>query len=322
MMPDAIESTCDPELLAAFENCTLPCDQWTHRAHVRIGYLYASQLALEEATARMRSGLRAINAVHGTPDSLERGYHETITIAFLRLILAAIEQHGPFQSSQAFCESRPELLDKNALLQYYSRDRIKSHTAKARFVEPDLAHLPMTIVIRPETLADHAAVAEVNRLAFGQDEEADLVTALRDSGHVSISLVAEVEGRIVGHILFGPLTIATNRGAVAALSLAPMAVTPARQRQGIGCRLIEEGLRRCREAGHKIVIVVGHPDYYPRFGFSTNLAATLLSPFAGSPAWMALELVPGALHGVKGTVKYPAPFGIADGPPLESHPHE
>jgi putative acetyltransferase len=89
-----------------------------------------------------------------------------------------------------------------------------------------------------------------------------------------------------------------------------VAVLPARQREGIGSRLIEEGLRRCRELGHKIVIVVGHPEYYPRFGFSMALAEALASPFSGNPAWMALELVPGALQGVAGSVKYPPPFGI------------
>ena len=314
MMHDAYEFISDQELVAAFESCSLRREQWTHRAHVRVGYLYASQLSLEEAATRMRSGLQALNAVHGTPESVDRGYHETITIAFLRLIRAAIDEHGPFQSSQEFCESRPELLDKNLLSRFYSRDRIKSLAAKARFVEPDLAPLPsppMQISIRPETIDDHPAIAEVNRLAFGQDDEADLVAALRDAGYATLSLVAEVEGQIVGHILFGPLTIVTNRD-VAALSLAPMAVRPARQRQGIGSRLIEEGLRKCREAGHKIVIVVGHPDYYPRFGFRAKLAETLSSPFSGNPAWMALELVPGALQGVAGTVKYPPPFGIVD----------
>jgi hypothetical protein len=209
-MSDSLVHMGDEELLADFENCTLACDAWTHRAHVRVGYLYVSRHDFPTALQRMRSGLLALNAIRGTPDSLDRGYHETITIAFLRLIHAVIDQHGPFRSSQEFCESRPELLDRNLLLQFYSRDRLKSADAKARFLEPDLAplaHSLMAITIRPETPADYPAIAEVNRLAFGQDAEANLVAALRDGGYLTLSLVAEVEGRIVGHILFGPLTM-------------------------------------------------------------------------------------------------------------------
>jgi putative acetyltransferase len=86
-----------------------------------------------------------------------------------------------------------------------------------------------------------------------------------------------------------------------------MSVIPRRQRQGIGSALVREGLRLCREQGHRIVIVVGHPAYYPRFGFSAELAHSLVCPYAG-PAHMALELVPDALKGVIGELKYPPPF--------------
>ncbi len=167
-----------------------------------------------------------------------------------------------------------------------------------------------TLFVRPESPADHAAIAEVNRLAFGQEEEAALVTALRDADYVTFSLVAEMNQRLVGHILFGPLAIVTPQGDIPALSLAPMAVLPGHQRQGVGSQLVAEGLNRCRDAGHRIVIVLGHPDYYPRFGFSAKLAESLQSPFSGSDAWMAVELVPGALRGLAGAVKYPPPFGI------------
>jgi putative acetyltransferase len=167
-------------------------------------------------------------------------------------------------------------------------------------------------VIRPETAADHVAVFEVNRRAFGQDGEARLVDALRAGGFVRLSLVAqdlaENNGGIVGHILFSRLPIRTPAGVAPALALAPLAVLPTHQRRGIGTKLVQEGLRACREAGHKIVVVLGHPAYYPRFGFSARLAAPLSSPFGGGDAWMALELTPGALAGVAGTVEYPAPF--------------
>ncbi|WP_406694762.1 N-acetyltransferase [Singulisphaera sp. Ch08] len=162
--------------------------------------------------------------------------------------------------------------------------------------------------IRPEAPGDDAAIREVNRLAFGEEGEARLVDALRDGGHVRVSLVAEVAGRVVGHILFSDLSIVTPQGVVEALALAPMAVVPDRQRQGIGSALVREGLRACTEAGHRIVVVLGHPEFYPRFGFKAGSAEPLQSPYAG-PAFMALELVPGALGGVEGEVCYSPPFG-------------
>jgi len=165
-----------------------------------------------------------------------------------------------------------------------------------------------TMLIRPETTADHEAIRQVNRLAFGQDAEARLVDALREGGYVRVSLVAEKEGQIVGHILFSDLPIITKAGTVPALALAPMAVLPTFQRQGIGSALVRRGLEVCREQGHRIVIVLGHPDFYPMFGFSARLAEPLSSPFGGGESWMALELVPGALAGVAGKVEYPSPF--------------
>jgi putative acetyltransferase len=168
--------------------------------------------------------------------------------------------------------------------------------------------MPMPFAIRPEATDDHAAIREVNRLAFGQEDEARLVDDLRDGGYVRVSLVAEEAGRIVGHILFSDLPIETPRGIVGALALAPMAVLPDRQRRGVGSALVREGLRACTERGQQIVVVVGHPDFYPRFGASARLAERLAAPFSG-PAFMAWELVPGALEGVEGEVRYPPPFG-------------
>ena len=168
---------------------------------------------------------------------------------------------------------------------------------------------PMPLTIRPETAADHATITEVNRLAFGQHAEAKLVAGLRDGGYMPLSLVAEIDDQIVGHILFSRLPIHTDDGVVEALALAPMAVHPAFQRQGIGSKLVEEGLRLCREQGHRIVVVLGHSEFYPRFGFSSEIAKPLASSFSG-PAWMAMELMPGALKGVAGRVEYPPPFSV------------
>src|SRR5439155_1954228 len=121
----------------------------------------------------------------------------------------------------------------------------------------------------------------------------------RDGGYVRLSLVAVQAGQVIGHLLFSELHIRTATQPVLALALAPLAVLPGFQRHGVGTLLMREGLRFCRSAGHRIVVVVGHPEYYPRFGFSGRLAEPLVSPFA-SPSWMALELEPGALRGVAG----------------------
>lgn len=160
---------------------------------------------------------------------------------------------------------------------------------------------------RLETAGDHHAVRVVNRLAFGRDDEARLVDSLRDGGYVRMSLVAEVGGAVVGHILFSDLPIISTNGTIPALALAPMAVIPEWQRKGIGSELVKQGLTACRELGHRIVIVLGHPRFYPRFGFSAELARNLESPYAGE-AFMAAELVEDALQGISGRAEYPAPF--------------
>jgi putative acetyltransferase len=154
-------------------------------------------------------------------------------------------------------------------------------------------------------------VREVIRLAFGRDDEASLVVALRTEGAVRSSFVAENDGRIVGHVLFSELLIVGESVTVPALALAPVAVLPGYQRLGIGTRLIRHALEACQKQGHRIVVVLGHPDFYPRFGFSSELAAGLESPFSGKPSFMALELAEGALEGVSGKVRYPAAFGIS-----------
>jgi putative acetyltransferase len=150
----------------------------------------------------------------------------------------------------------------------------------------------------------------VNRRAFGRDAEADLVDALRDGGHARLSLVAAAgdSGAVVGHILFSRLTVEDGDRVTEALALAPLAVLPGHQRRGIGSALVRDGLGACAALGHRIVIVLGEPEYYRRFGFRSELTRPLTSPFAGD-AFMAVELVPGALAGVTGEVRYPAPFG-------------
>lgn len=166
----------------------------------------------------------------------------------------------------------------------------------------------MSVLIRPEVTEDRDAIRRVNRDAFGGEAEANLVEALRDLGYVELSLVAEHDGRVVGHLLFSEIRVIAGSTTLKALSLAPMAVLPEFQRSGIGTQLVEEGLQRCRESGHQIVLVLGHPEFYPKFGFAAELARPIESPFGGGDAWMGLELRPGALQGVQGRVEFSAPF--------------
>lgn len=161
--------------------------------------------------------------------------------------------------------------------------------------------------IRPETEADFDEIGEVNRLAFGREGEARLVDELRDAGYARLSLVAVEDGRIVGHVMLSEAGIETENGPVEALALGPVAVIPDRQGEGIGSVLIRDALGRCARDGHRVVVLVGHPGYYPRFGFSSALAGNLSSAYSGE-AFMALELVPGALSGVSGPFEFAPPF--------------
>ena len=165
----------------------------------------------------------------------------------------------------------------------------------------------MNLTIRPETELDLDRIRNVNRLAFGQEDEGHLVDSLRAGGFLTLSMVAELDGQVVAHVSFSTLKIMAAEQTTAAISLAPASVLPEYQRQGVGTQLIRAALERCRDDGHQIVIVVGHPNYYPRFGFSAELARRLDSIYAGD-AFMALELVPGALDDVTGRVKFAAPF--------------
>ena len=160
------------------------------------------------------------------------------------------------------------------------------------------------MTIRPEAPADRAAIHAVVEAAFEQPAEADLVDRLREDGATLLSLVAESDSEILGHILFSRMHVAETP----AVALAPVAVSPAHQGQGIGTALIRHGLELLRDAGERIVIVVGHAGYYPRFGFSTASAAAIESPFPRD-VFMAMELTPGALDGVRGAVRYAEAFG-------------
>lgn len=157
--------------------------------------------------------------------------------------------------------------------------------------------------------AERSVVRSINEAAFRRPDEADLIDSLRIEGVVLASLVAQLEKRIVGHILFSRMLIESAGGSIPAAALAPMAVSPEHQGQGIGGLLIRHGLDFLRARGESIVVVLGHPHYYPRFGFSCEKTRSLESPFPPG-AFMAMELSPGALDGIRGKVKYPAAFRL------------
>jgi putative acetyltransferase len=165
------------------------------------------------------------------------------------------------------------------------------------------------VSLRRESPWERSAVRLLNESAFGRPDEADLIDRLRTEGAVLASFVAECEERIVGHILFSRMLIETGNGAVSAVALAPLAVSPEQQCRGVGGQLIRHGLDWLREHGEQVVIVLGHPAYYSRFGFSSDRARSLASPFPAE-AFMAFELLPGALDGIRGRVRYPDAFGL------------
>jgi putative acetyltransferase len=165
------------------------------------------------------------------------------------------------------------------------------------------------IIIRAETIEDQAEVRVVNESAFGRPNEADLIDALRANAVPFISLVAIVDYKVVGHIFFSPVTIESKETTFVGMGLAPMAVLPDRQNQGVGGALVREGLEECRRRGYDIVVVLGHSKYYPRFGFERASAKGLRCEYdVADEVFMLAELRPGALAGRQGLVKYHPEF--------------
>jgi putative acetyltransferase len=165
----------------------------------------------------------------------------------------------------------------------------------------------MTPTIRRENIEDIPDIYAVVRAAFARPGEAELVGALRRANALVVSAVATVGSRIVGHVAFSPVTIDHHP----ALALAPVAVEPASQRQGIGAALVRWGLDECRRLGHGIVIVLGEPAYYGRFGFTPASKFGIACPFpVPSEAFMLLELWSDAAAGRRGVVRYRPEFEL------------
>ena len=131
--------------LAAFEAGTWPFDKWHHREHIRVAYLYLCRHPYETALEKMRSGIKALNIAHKVTERPDRGYHETMTLAWMRVTHQTLREFGRAASSEMFVETHAHLLSKQALLSYYTSERIMSAEARQQFVEPDLRPLPETV---------------------------------------------------------------------------------------------------------------------------------------------------------------------------------
>ncbi len=163
--------------------------------------------------------------------------------------------------------------------------------------------------IRIEREGDREAVHAVNTAAFESSAEAHLVDALRQQSQPIVSLVAEEDGEVVGHIMFSVVTLPGQRG-LKLMGLGPMAVAPGCQRKGVGSALVKEGIDRCRSLDVSAVVVLGHPEFYPRFGFVPSTSFGINSEYdVPEEVFMTMELIPGSLNEISGTVKYHSAFG-------------
>jgi putative acetyltransferase len=172
---------------------------------------------------------------------------------------------------------------------------------------------PLNYIIRQENSNDLPGIRDVNIKAFENGEnEARLVDLIRISEHFiqELSLVAEKEdGEIIGHILFSTIHLMAKNGTLPTLGLAPMAVKPGYQNEGIGSELVKAGLKACKALGFKHVFVLGHPGFYPKFGFSPSKTFCIQSPFpVPDEVFMAIELQKGGLSGLQGKIEYPPAF--------------
>ena len=164
------------------------------------------------------------------------------------------------------------------------------------------------MLIRQESRTDYRKIRELNDGAFGGSEESQLIDQLRSEGKVLLSLVAEEDGEIIGHILFSRIQIEGSGTALPVVALAPMCVSSVHQRKGVGGALIQQGSRMLKQRGENAIFVVGHKGYYPKFGFSAEMARQFESEYSGD-SFFAHELQPGWAEGKAGTVVYPEAFG-------------
>ncbi len=159
--------------------------------------------------------------------------------------------------------------------------------------------------IHEEQPSDIEKIWKVNSEAFETEAEANLVNALRSSGCTYLSLVAETETNVVGHILFTPVKLYSNENKLKIMGLAPMAVLSQYQNKGVGSKLVKAGLEHCQSLGYDAVVVLGHPSYYPKFGFVPTVTYGIKSEYeVPDEVFMILELVPESLNNHEGVIKY------------------
>ncbi|MFW2374435.1 MAG: GNAT family N-acetyltransferase [Gammaproteobacteria bacterium] len=165
--------------------------------------------------------------------------------------------------------------------------------------------------IRSELAEDKEAIYQINTQAFETDDEARLVNALRDSGCEYICLVAEIDDKVVAYILFTAVSLSGNQSGLRLLGLAPMAVLPEYQNQGIGSALVRSGLEQCKTMAYHAVVVLGHANYYPRFGFVPSDEYGIQSEYdVPREVFMIQELIPGCLNGKQGVIQYHEAFKL------------
>jgi putative acetyltransferase len=163
----------------------------------------------------------------------------------------------------------------------------------------------MALIIRTEQEHDQKEVAHITQQAFAGKDEVTLVERLRKSGVPIISLVAEKDHTLVAHILFSPVTLENSTVAISIAVLAPMAILPTWQNRGIGSKLVEAGLVECKEAGYEAIVVLGHPQFYTRFGFVSSVAHNIHSEYDVPPeVFMIKPLTEKPLEDCEGTIKY------------------
>ena len=166
----------------------------------------------------------------------------------------------------------------------------------------------MTHIICAERPSDIDAITAVHDAAFEGPGEAQLVADLRDEGHHLASYVALEDDRLVAHALYSRMYVDTEHGLVAAVALGPIAVFPDRQRMGLGGAVIRAGLEAVRAQGERLILVLGHPAYYPRFGFDAAVGARVAAPWSGPP-WMGMDL---RGEPISGGARYPEPWSRLD----------
>lgn len=164
-------------------------------------------------------------------------------------------------------------------------------------------------IIRAEQAQDKTSIEQINRAAFEDDEEAQLVNALRDSGCEYLCRVTEMDDKVVSYILFTPVTLTGKQSNLKLFGLAPMAVLPEYQNQGMGSVLVKQDLDECRARGYDAIVVLGHPNYYPKFGFVPSDDYGIKSEYdVPREVFMIQELVPGCLKGKSGVIQYHEAF--------------